>query len=193
MMQRVKHHEFFLLFTAFVMCPAVEATTFARMTIAEMSRAAPVIVRAKCVANKVDWDEGEIWTFTTFEVEEAWRGLTAAPAPAQITVRLLGGKLGDVTSTVSGVPRFRPGEDVVLFLQSAPRGNFSIVSWEQGTFRIHRDPRTNEEVLTQDTASVPTLDPATRQFVPTGIRNQPVPTLRAQVAAALGIQNGRPQ
>jgi hypothetical protein len=180
MMDRIKHHELFLLLAALLVSPSAGATTFAHMSVAEMSRASTEIVRARCIANSVGWDEGEIWTFTAFEVEETWRG----EAPARITVRLLGGRLGNVTSSVSGVPRFRTGEDVVLFLQPSRHGNFSIVSWQQGTFRIRRDVRTNEEVTTQDTASFPTFDTATRQFETSGIRNQPVSELRGQVEAA---------
>jgi hypothetical protein len=187
MMDRIKHHELFLLFAAFLVCPSVGATTFAHMSVAEMSRASSAIVRARCVTNTVGWEAGEIWTFTAFEVEETWRGET----PSRITVRLLGGRLGSVTSSVSGVPRFRMGEEVVLFLEPAPNGNFSIVSWEQGTFRIRHEIRTNEEVITQDTASFATFDPATRQFETNGIRNQPVRELRAQVEAAFARGVGR--
>jgi hypothetical protein len=187
MMKRVKHHELFLLFAALLVCPSASATTFARMSVAEMTHAAPLIVRAKCVANTVNWEEGEIWTFTEFAIQETWRGT----APAKIVVRLLGGRLGNITSTVSGVPRFHGGEEVVLFLQPSLRGNFSVISWQQGTFRIHRDQRTNEEAVTQDTAAFTTFDPSTRKFATNGFRRQPVREFRAQVEAALVRESAR--
>jgi hypothetical protein len=163
------------------------ATTLARMSVAQMSRAAQVIVRAQCEANSTGWDAGEIWTFTTFEVEEVWRG----EAPAQISVRLLGGTAGNLTSSVAGIPRFQPGEEVVLFLERTQRGDFSIVSWEQGTFRIRRDIRAGEESVTQDTAALATFDPATRRFEAGGIERMPVDFLHAQVNAALSNEPGR--
>jgi hypothetical protein len=91
---------------------ATTATTLARMSLAQMSQIAPLIVRARCLGNSTGWDAGEIWTLTTFTVQEAWRGSSSA----QITVRLLGGRVGNLTSSVSGIPRFRSGEEVVLFL-----------------------------------------------------------------------------
>ena len=112
--------------------PPARATTLKRMSVADLSRAAHTIVRVRCVTNSTRWDAGEIWTFTTFDVEEIWKG----SAPAQITVRLLGGQAGNFTSTVSGVPRFAPGEELILFLERTPAQDFSIVSWMQGTFRI---------------------------------------------------------
>jgi len=156
-------------------------TTLMRMSLAQISQAAQVIVRARCIGNSTRWDAGEIWTFTSFDIEETWSG----SAPAQISVRLLGGRVGKITSAVSGVPRFSPGEEVVLFLENTARGDFSIVSWEQGTFRIRRDLRTGEEVAVQDTASFPVFDPATRSFETIGVRNLPMAALRSRVDAAV--------
>ncbi len=175
--------------TLAAMAATAGATTLARMSVAQMSRAAQVIVRAQCQGNTTGWDAGDIWTFTTFEVEEVWRG----EAPAQISVRLLGGRAGNLTSSVAGIPRFQPGEEVVLFLERTERGDFSIVSWEQGTFRIRRDIRTGEESATQDTAALATFNPATRRFEAGGIERMPVDFLHAQVDAALSSESGRKQ
>jgi len=160
---------------------AADATTIARMSLAQMAQAAPLIVRARCAGNSVAFDAGEIWTFTSFQVEETWRG----EASSQIVVRLLGGTMRNITSHVSGVPRFRPGEDVVLFLEPTARGDFSVLSWEQGTFRISSDAAGVQAYVTQDTASFATFDPATRRFQATGIRHMPLESFHAQVAAAI--------
>ena len=163
------------------------ATTLMRMSLAEISQAAEVIVRARCTGNSTGWDAGEIWTFTSFDLEETWRG----SAPAQISVRLLGGRIGNITSSVSGVPRFSSGEEVILFLVRTPRGDFSIVSWEQGTFRIRRDARTGEEIAAQDTAAFPVFDPGTRRFETSGIRDLPVAEFRSRVEAAMRDETRR--
>jgi hypothetical protein len=165
------------------------ATTLERMSVAKMTQHAQLVVRAQCVANSVAWDGGEIGTFTTFEVEDSWKDALSV-ATRQVTVRPLGGSLGNLTSTVSGVPRFHPGEEVILFLQLTARGDFSIVRWVQGTFRIRRDTRSGAEIVVQDTAAFDTYDPATRQFDAEGIRNLPVAALRLRVESALPAQSG---
>ena len=165
------------------------ATTLERMSVAKMGQAAQLVVRAQCVANSTAWDGGEIWTFTSFTVEDSWKGAPNGAAH-QLTVRLLGGSVGNLSSTVSGVPRFRPGEEVILFLQTTARGDYSIVSWVQGTFRIHRDARSGAEIVVQDTAAFDTYDPLTRQFDAEGIRNLPVAALRTRVQSALAVQSG---
>ena len=78
------------------------ATTLARMSVAQMSQAAPAIVRAQCLGNSTRWDAGDIWTFSSFAVEEVWKG----SVPAQISVRLLGGTVGNITSTIAGILAF---------------------------------------------------------------------------------------
>jgi hypothetical protein len=171
---------------------AAKGTTFARLSISQMSQTASAIVRARCLANTVVEVSGEIWTLTTFEVEETWRGA----APARITVSLLGGTIGNLTSRVAGIPRFRPGEQVILFLAPtkrflvptkhslAPEG-FSVVSWQQGTFRIRRDRGTGEELASQDTGSYLTFDPASDRFVANGATSMPVELFHSRVISAL--------
>lgn len=174
------HMAAWLAFSLSMAGPA-RGATIERLSLARMAQAAPLIVRARCARTSVGWDMGEIWTFTLFDVEDMWRG----KASPQITVRLLGGRVGNITSHVSGVPQFRPGDDVVLFLEPTQRGDFSVVSWEQGTFRIQHNTSGEQGLVTQDTASIATFDPATRQFRAGGIRNMPLETFRARVVAAL--------
>ena len=165
--------------------PAVQATTLARMSLDELAAAAHVIVEAYCLENEARWERGEIWTFTNLEVTETIKGV----APRLITVRLLGGRVGHLISTVNGVPRFQPGEDVVLFLERTPAGDFSVTSWVQGTFRIRRDPQTGRKAVTQDSAGAGVFDPATRRFHTSGIRNLPVEVFRQRLAETLERQS----
>jgi hypothetical protein len=164
----------------------LRATTLMQMSVAQMARAAQAIVRARCIANTTQWDSGELWTFTAFDVEESWRGA----ANGRITVRLLGGRTVQFTSIVSGVPHFRPGEDVILFLQRTPLGDYSVVSWRQGTFRVRRDAGTGEERVTQDTAQLQTYNPLTRRFIASGIHKQTISEFRSEVEAALKNEGG---
>lgn len=166
---------------ALAIAATANATTLEHMSLETMAAAAPVIVRARCAGNSVVREEGEIWTLTTFNVEEAWRG----SPPEQITVRLLGGSMGNITSHVSGVPKFLRGEDVVLFLEPTAHGDFSVVSWEQGTFRIRRDAPGAQAFVRQDTASFATFNRATRQFRAAGIRHMALAEFRARVEEAL--------
>ncbi|MGH9734806.1 MAG: hypothetical protein ACRD8A_09485 [Candidatus Acidiferrales bacterium] len=176
-----------------ICCCSLRATTIEKMSLDRMTQMAPIIVHARCVASSTAWDAGDIWTFTTFNVLETWKAASGAPIPPRITVRLLGGTVGLLTSHVSGVPRFRPGEEVVLFLQRTSRGDFSVVSWQQGTFRIRRNQLSESETatVTQDSAAFATFDPKTRRFEATGIRNLSLTSFRQRIVTAIANGGGQ--
>jgi hypothetical protein len=163
-------------------------TTFARMSVEQLTAAAPLVARVRCLENTAGWEGGEIWTVTSFAILEIWKG-SATP---QITVRLIGGHAGHLISSVAGVPRFQPGEEAILFLMPAREGEFTVTGWMQGTFRIRRDPRTNIECATQDTAGMAVFDPRTRQFATSGIRDFPLEQLRKRVAAEMNALGRTP-
>ena len=168
---------------------AAPATTLERMTLEGLTTRAHVVAQVRCLSNESRWERGEIWTFTRFEVEEALKGI----APRLITVRLLGGKVGHLTSTVDAVPRFRPGEESVLFLEQAPDGAFTVLSWAQGTFRIRRDEVTGRAVVTQESSSLAVFDPSTQRFRTEGVRNLPLATFKQQIARLVMELEGKRQ
>lgn len=157
------------------------ATTLQRMTLEELAAASPAIARVRCIANETRWEGGRIWTFTTAEVTEVIKG----HVPARITIRMIGGNARSVISKVEGTPRFSPQEEVVLFLQPTRLGDWTVVSWVQGTFRIHRDGMAREERVTQDTAGVALFNPAARSFEEGGARNLPMREFRRRLAKAM--------
>jgi hypothetical protein len=162
-------------------------TSLVRMSVADMTRISSAVVRARCMANETGWQGGEIWTVTTFSVEETWKGATAI----QIRVRLPGGSTGGLTSTIAGVPRFMPGEDVVLFLEAKGKGEFSVVSWMQGTFRVWRDVRSGGLIAWQDTAGFEEFDFAARENRASHPRATSLAALEAEVSGATVETKGR--
>ncbi len=174
--------QFLALFCTIFLGAATQATTIASMSLKELVSAADVVARVRCLGNESRWEGGEIWTFTRFEVLETMKGA----APPTLITRLPGGRVGHIVATVDAAPRFRPGEEVVLFLERKAAGDFSVTSWTQGTFRIRRGVRADEESVTQDSCAYMVFDPATHGFVTEGIRLMPWKLFRAQLASAIG-------
>jgi hypothetical protein len=144
-----------------------DATTLTRLQFYQLVQHSSAIARVRCVRADTRLENREIWTDTVFEVLQRDKGFLPTP----IVVRVPGGKFQHLTSHVDGVPEFRPGEEVYLFLTGQPGRQFYIVGWTQGTFRIRKDTRTGLETVTQDSAEVPIFDPETRTFTKGGIRN----------------------
>lgn len=170
---------------ALLLASAAQATTLLRMEVEELTRAAEVVARVRCLDNEARVEGGAIWTYTRFAVREAWKG----KPEVEITVRVPGGRIGHLTARVEGAPRFVPGEEAVLFLERRGRA-LTVTGWAQGAFRVHRDASGRERV-TQDTAGVVLFDPATRRFHPGGAAGLLIEELQLGVQRALG-EGGRP-
>jgi hypothetical protein len=165
-----------------------QGTTIVRMDLDELTRAASVVVRVRCVSNEARSEHGTLWTVTTFDVLETLKGST----PQRIAVRLVGGRAGNVRVRVEGVPRFAADEEAYLFLEPNRLGELTVTSWAQGTFRVHRGGREAEQV-TQDTGGLSVFDPATRQFREGDVRSLPVSEFRQRVRQAVERLRGKEQ
>jgi hypothetical protein len=175
-----------LLFAA----TSIHATILARLSLDQLAAAAGATARVRCTSTQSRWENGQIWTVTSFDVLETMKGTL----PDRITVRLPGGRVGHLTAIVDGTPKFSAADEVVVFLERipgglkvepAPGGGFSVAAWVEGTFRIRRDPRTGVETVTQDSSNFAVFDTATGTFHTEGIRRMPMEQFRERVATAL--------
>ena len=160
---------------------AASATTLSRLKLEDLAQESTAVARMRCLGASSQWDRGEIWTETRFEVLQTEKGAL----PGIVTVRLLGGQVGHVHSHVDEVPLFRTGEEVYLFLWAHEGEPYQVLGWSQGTFRIARNPQSGLEMVTQDSASASIFDPHARAFRRGGIRNLPVAIFREKLHKAL--------
>jgi hypothetical protein len=160
-------------------------TTLTRLRFEDLAQHSTAVARLRCLGSEFRWERGELWTETHFEVLEHNKGLL----PGLVTVRTIGGASGHLHSHVDGVPVFRSGEEVYLFLWERPGEPYRVLGWTQGTFRIARNADTGTETVTQDSAMAPIFDPRTRSFRRGGIRNLPVGIFQLKLRRALEGKN----
>jgi hypothetical protein len=172
---------FLLLLSGLSFLPVIRATTLARLSLDQLAAGSDAVARVRCAGAESRWENGSIWTVTAFDVVETEKG----SLPPEITVRLPGGRVGHLTATVAGTPKFNPGDEAVVFLEGSGAGEFTVAGWVEGTFRIARDPRTRGETVTQDSSAFAVFDTATRKFRAEGIRRMPMAEFRARIAAAI--------
>ena len=138
-----------LFLVGIVLAAAVaNATTLAPLSFDRLAEQSSAVARLRCVSTESAWDGGEIWTTTRFEVVEQRKGNLGAT----ISVRTLGGRVGNLHSRVDGVPAFRAGEEVYLFLWGQAGEPYRVLGWSQGTFRIVHDAGSGVEKVTQESA-----------------------------------------
>jgi hypothetical protein len=102
----------------------------------ELARVSPVVVRGHVYAVDSAWDAGSIYTYVTLDVAETLRG----DVPTErITLKQLGGTVGEMGMYAAGQALFSPGEEVLVYLSIRPRDRtlMTAVLW-QGKWIVDR-------------------------------------------------------
>jgi hypothetical protein len=117
----------------FLMAGLSQATTIEKLDLDGLVKKADKIVVGKVRGSRTYWSANGklILTNYTIDVEETMKG-EVAPT---VELTTIGGKIGDITLYVSGMPTFAQDESTVLFVENS--GPFSTVAGlGQGKFTI---------------------------------------------------------
>jgi hypothetical protein len=106
-----------------------------------------------------------IFTKVTFRVLEAIKGVP----PPLLTLEFLGGAVGELSLEVSGMPRFEPGSQDIVFVTAGEPAICPLVAMGHGRYRILRDNQGSEFVARDngsplhrvDDVALPLLAPST--------------------------------
>jgi len=79
-----------------------------------------------------------ILTDVSLDVQETWKSPDAGKIANKITVRLLGGQIGDEWQRCPESPRYTLGEEVLVFVRRF-RGKLWTTGWLQGKYRLTRN------------------------------------------------------
>ena len=136
-----------------LMCSAASGTTIRALSPADRVREAATVVRGTVLARTAVWsdDKSRIYTDSVVWVDEVIAGQPAGPT---ITVRQIGGTIGDISMLVPGVARIRRGEEVVLFLRTDGT-RYYLVGMAQGKYGIRTHH--GRKVVSQDTSGLTLL------------------------------------
>jgi hypothetical protein len=136
------------------------ATSVIPMSVEQMTVAASHVLRARAISSEAQWnaDHTQIFTYTRFQPLETLKGA----ASSEIVVRQMGGRVGTIEQKVSGVRRWRTGDESVLFLRPSEVGNgvMAVVGLFQGNFAVKRTSST-EAIATNGVEDAMQFDPST--------------------------------
>ena len=126
---------------------AVCATQIYYRSVRELGSQSQLVVRGHVVGVRSYWNDRQtkIFTETTIATDESYKG----KAGATVKLTQLGGTVGNMKVTVSGALYWRPGEEVLLFLEPYTAGTFHVSGFSQGKFTVERDPDTGEPFVRQ--------------------------------------------
>jgi hypothetical protein len=127
---------FFLVIVALCAPLSALATTLQRLDMPALVERSEVVVRGQVSSVSTALERGKVFTTVQIKVEETLKG---APQ-ATVTLRLIGGRHGDLVTLVHGQPQFKQDERVVVFLErSRPERPFVVTGMAQGKFSVTED------------------------------------------------------
>jgi hypothetical protein len=86
-------------------------------------------------------------------------------APQELELVSVGGQVGDVATLCPGMPRFRAGEKVVVFLCPCEENAYRVLALSRGKYLVERHPDNGAEVVTLDLSGLTQIDPGTGEEV----------------------------
>ena len=132
--------------------------TVEKLSLERMTRESHTIVYGTAISSYSQWEDKNIYTYTTIRVRESLKGDNST----SIVVKQLGGTVGDAGQEVSGSPKLHQGEDLVLFLIQW-KGAYWIHSIVLGKFSVINE--NNRPVAFNDLNNIGLIDPATREEI----------------------------
>lgn len=127
-----------LLGLAITVCSVATATTYLELTLDEMFDKADIAFFGEVIDSGSETRDGEPWTLITFRVARDLRGELATETTedtTEISLAFYGGQADGVTLTVTDMPQFQRGEDVLILAYDADYYS-PIVGFAQGLWRL---------------------------------------------------------
>lgn len=122
-----------------------DASSVIYYSLDKLAKEAEVILVGRCTSCQANWNENRtiITTEINFQVSSYLKGFLGA----QVTVRQLGGTVGQDSMVVSGMPEFQPSGEVILFLSKDQTGGYQVIGMSQGKFEVIEDADTGEKLV----------------------------------------------
>ena len=137
-----------LLASILAISSALLGATLQSKSLEQLVREADLIIQGRVQA-VTPGSKGTFTTSVVVSVQDQWKGTKRK------TVRLIlpRGSEGGITQEVPGLPTFRVGEEVILFLVRESRGGYEILAGKQGKFSIQTDLQTGKQFVEDLTGS----------------------------------------
>jgi hypothetical protein len=121
----------------FLLAAQAQAATVIKASIPDLVQSSAVVVHAvvRSVDMELGAEKGRFRTAIDFEVLESLKGLD--PRTVDFHLELPGGRVGDRTMAIPGMPTFAAGDEVVMLLERTATG-YALAGLSQGVFKVDR-------------------------------------------------------
>jgi hypothetical protein len=152
-------------------CP-VFATTVQKMELAELVSTSDSIVQGRVESVEARYENKLVYTYISVVVDDPIKG----ERRRTVLVRQIGGKIGARTTWVAGMPLFKAGDQVIVFLKNRQDGAFDVIGLNQGKYDIV------ENYAVAHVSGVSVMDPKTGLMSEAGfVEKAPVETFKSKI------------
>ena len=112
----------------------------------ELTKSADIIIAGKVTQQTSSWNENHsrIYTLATLMVDDYIKGVGNGNT---VTIKYLGGEVGDIGELYSHMPRFEDNEEVLVFLKKDGNNtDYKVSHGESGKISLKIDASTGELV-----------------------------------------------
>lgn len=153
----------FIAFLFVTMC-SLNLAQQIKVDLQDLSKDADLIITGKVSQQISSWneDKSRIYTIATIQVEDYIKGNLAGNS---VSVKYLGGEVGDVGETYSHIPTFVNNEEVLIFLKkNENKSDYSVLYGEEGKISLVNDSQTGE-LITSSNVRVSSLKNQIKNFI----------------------------
>ena len=146
----MKKLKFTIVSTALIVAASLaSASIVQKLDVPDLTRLSHAVFVGQVIDSRSAWNPKHeyIQTFSRVRVDQPAKGIGCAGMT--VTVRELGGSVGDYNQELIGGATYKPGESVLLFLQHAKDGTpgiFQTVALSEGKFLVSTDSQTGRQI-----------------------------------------------
>ncbi len=123
---------------ALVAAEPAGASSVLRLNDQQLVGLSTLIIEGRVVEMHSEWNPNrtQIHTLVTLDVARAYKGTIAG---GKLTVRMLGGRVGDIAQRLVDAPTFSLDEDVIVFFEKDPSQPIAITGFNQGKLTVRTE------------------------------------------------------
>jgi hypothetical protein len=148
------------------------ATTVQKMELQELVTISDSIVQGRVESVEARYEARMIYTYVSIVVDDPLKG----ERRRTVLLRHMGGNIGAKTIWIAGMPQFKVGEQVIVFLRNRQDGTFDVIGLNQGKYDVVNDS------AVANVSGVTILDPKTGLTSDTGfVDKAPLEVFKAKI------------
>ena len=161
----------FVLAIAIAAVPCL-ASTVQKMELQELGKTSDSIVHGHVESVQARFENKMVYTYTLVAVDDPLKG----DRRQTVLLKHPGGTIGAMTMFFAGMPQFKAGDQVIVFLKNRQDGTFDVIGLNQGKYDVVND------VAVSNVSGVSLLDPKTGLMSDAGfVAKAPLEAFKAKI------------